>query len=279
MPLHQAQVVVVQELGAGDDAPLQACKELQFEDVQFARRHAAHLCVVGVGAKGIAQSLAGDGGGGDEEAVHGEPRYGEPRQHLGQQVDVVHGRQQTRRLERGVARDALQILAHADGRRRARVEAGQGCILHVQGVVVPHQLHQHVGNQLHQVANGCSPVVFVHLADRLPIIIQLLVLHSLVPWSYMEWIVLLLVVLFAVFILRRSGGAAASGTRGGGEGKKEKKEGSLVERYGLQQRLEEEQEEHAGGWTERREERERMLRQSQEAMILRARRRLLQSHV
>jgi hypothetical protein len=70
-------------------------EELPLEDVQLVDGYAAHSGVEIVGAENIAEALAGDGDGCDNEAVAGERRKREERHASADLVNVMECDQET----------------------------------------------------------------------------------------------------------------------------------------------------------------------------------------
>src|SRR4029434_3953810 len=96
-PLDQPGVVGDEDLGVGHDLPVDAVQELELEEVELGDLDAPDAGVGRVVPEGVRQPLGGDGGGGDEEAVHGEGVDGEVGVERAQAVDVVdHGEEEGR---------------------------------------------------------------------------------------------------------------------------------------------------------------------------------------
>lgn len=87
--------------GANREPPVDRLEELALEHVELRDADAADFGVEVVGAECVAEALARDGDGRDDEAVAGEGREGEeghPRAYL---VNVVQREQETRFLLEG----------------------------------------------------------------------------------------------------------------------------------------------------------------------------------
>ena len=78
--------------------PIYHGKELALEDVEFRDGYAAYSGVEIVGTKGIAETLAGDRDGRDDETMASQGREGEHGHARADLVNIVEGEQEDRFL-------------------------------------------------------------------------------------------------------------------------------------------------------------------------------------
>jgi hypothetical protein len=87
----KVDVVFLERFAGAGKMPIDRMEELAFEDVEFCDGNTADAGVEAVGAENVAEALAGDGDGGDDEAVAGEGGEREERHAGADLVDVVEG--------------------------------------------------------------------------------------------------------------------------------------------------------------------------------------------
>ena len=80
--------------GADHEAPVDTLEKLALEEVELVEGYAADAGVGAVGVEGVAEALAGDGDGRDDEAVAGEGGEGEERCAGADPVDVVQDQEE-----------------------------------------------------------------------------------------------------------------------------------------------------------------------------------------
>lgn len=81
-------------------------------------------------------------------------------------VDVVHHAEEYGRRKRCVSGQSLQIVLDTYPWRSARMETGQSTILQRYVVVEPHEFHQHVADEYHEVLDVAGFVLDGHDLHR-----------------------------------------------------------------------------------------------------------------
>jgi hypothetical protein len=79
VPLDKTDIVVDQDLGLRDDAPLDLFQELHLQSRKFADTDTANPSISGVGPEAITQALCSDSGSRDKEAMDSKRADGKGR--------------------------------------------------------------------------------------------------------------------------------------------------------------------------------------------------------